>query len=122
MLLSLKAGDANSGVCGKVCGDVIPMWPNPALDYAVMEPYGVVGVIIPWNVPLYNIGQVLGPALAANNCVILKAPELAPFTVLRFAELVLEAGIPAGVVNVLPGGPECGSAMVAAGPVSGKRA
>ena len=102
-----------AGWVDKVGGDVIPVWPNPALDYAVMEPYGVVGVIIPWNVPLYNIGQVLGPALAANNCVILKAPELAPFTVLRFAELVLEAGIPAGVVNVLPGGPECGSAMVA---------
>ncbi len=102
-----------AGWVDKYAGDVIPVWPNPALDYTLMEPYGVVGVIIPWNVPMHNVGQVVGAALAANNCVVLKAPDLAPFAVLRFAELLAEAGIPAGVVNVLPGAAECGAAMVA---------
>ena len=102
-----------AGWVDKVAGDLIPTWPQPALDYAVMEPYGVIGVIIPWNVPQYNIGQVVAAALAANNCVVVKAPELAPFTVLRFGELVLEAGIPPGVVNIIPGAAETGAAMVA---------
>lgn len=102
-----------AGWVDKIGGEVVPVWPAKALDYAVWEPYGVVGVIIPWNVPLYNIGQVLGAALAAGNCVILKAPELAPFTALRFAELCVEAGFPAGVVNVLPGDGRTGAAMVA---------
>ena len=102
-----------AGWVDKVGGDVIPTWPAPALDYAVMEPYGVVGVIIPWNVPMYNIGQVIAAALAAGNAVVFKAPELAPFTVLRFGQLVLDAGIPPGVVNIVPGGAETGAAMVA---------
>jgi acyl-CoA reductase-like NAD-dependent aldehyde dehydrogenase len=102
-----------AGWVDKIGGEVIPTWPAPALDYTLMEPYGVVGVIIPWNVPLYNVGQVVAAALAAGNCVLFKPPELAPFAVLRFAELVLEAGIPPGVVNVVTGGPECGAAMVA---------
>jgi acyl-CoA reductase-like NAD-dependent aldehyde dehydrogenase len=102
-----------AGWADKVGGEVIPTWPAPALDYSLMEPYGVVGVIIPWNAVLYNIGQVLGAALAAANCVVLKAPELAPFAALRFAEIVVEAGIPRGVVNVVTGGPDCGAALVA---------
>jgi acyl-CoA reductase-like NAD-dependent aldehyde dehydrogenase len=101
-----------AGWVDKVGGEVIPTWPAPALDYSIMEPYGVVGVIIPWNVPMYNIGQVVGSAMAAGNAVIFKPPELAPFGALRFGELVLEAGIPPGVVNVIPGGPESGAAMV----------
>ncbi|HYB80091.1 MAG TPA: aldehyde dehydrogenase family protein [Mycobacterium sp.] len=102
-----------AGWVDKTGGDVIPTWPAPALDYTLMEPYGVIGVIIPWNAVMHNIGQVLGAALAAGNCVVLKAPELAPFAALRFGELVLEAGIPPGIVNVLPGGAECGQTMVA---------
>jgi acyl-CoA reductase-like NAD-dependent aldehyde dehydrogenase len=101
------------GWVDKIHGDVIPTWPAPALDYTIMEPYGVVGVIIPWNVPLYNIGQVVASAMAAGNAVLFKPPELAPFTALRFGELVLEAGIPPGVVNIVPGGPEGGKALVA---------
>ncbi|UXA06212.1 aldehyde dehydrogenase family protein [Mycobacterium sp. SMC-2] len=101
------------GWADKVGGDVIPTWPASALDYAVMEPYGVVGVIIPWNAVMHNIGQVVGAALAAGNCVLLKAPELAPFAALRFGELMVEAGIPPGVVNIVAGGPQCGQAMVA---------
>jgi aldehyde dehydrogenase (NAD+) len=101
-----------SGWVDKIGGDVIPTWPAPALDYSIQEPYGVVGVIIPWNVPMYNIGQVLGSALAAGNAVLFKPPELAPFAALRFGELVLEAGLPPGLVNIIPGGPECGEALV----------
>lgn len=102
-----------AGWADKVGGEVIPTWPAPAFDYAVREPYGVIGAIIPWNVVLHNIGQVLGPALAAGNAVVLKAPELAPFAALRFGELILEAGIPPGVVNIVAGGAECGRALVA---------
>ena len=102
-----------AGWVDKLGGDLIPTWPAPALDYAVMEPYGVVGVIIPWNVPMFNIGQVVAAAVAAGNAVVFKAPELAPFGVLRFGELVAEAGIPGGVVNIVPGSAETGAAMVA---------
>ncbi len=102
-----------AGWVDKVGGEVIPTWPAPALDYTIMEPYGVVGVIIPWNAVMHNIGQVIGAALAAGNCLLFKPPELAPFTALRFGELVLEAGIPPGVVNIVPGGPEGGKALVA---------
>ena len=101
------------GWVDKIGGDVIPTWPAPALDYSLQEPYGVVGVIIPWNVPMYNIGQVIGAALAGGNAVLFKPPELAPFSAIRFGELVLEAGIPPGVVNIIPGGPESGRALVA---------
>jgi acyl-CoA reductase-like NAD-dependent aldehyde dehydrogenase len=77
------------------------------------EPYGVVGAIIPWNGPLFAAGMVLAPALAAGNCVVLKAPDLAPYAVMRLAELFAEAGFPPGVVNLVTGGAEVGEAMVA---------
>ena len=102
-----------AGWVDKVAGELIPTWPAPALDYAVLEPYGVVAAIIPWNAVMHNIGQVLGAALAAGNCVLLKAPELAPFAALRFGELVVEAGFPPGVVNIVAGGADCGRALVA---------
>lgn len=101
----------NAGWADKIGGTVEPTWPVPALDYTLEEPYGVVGVVIPWNGPLASIGMVLAPALAAGNCVVFKPPELAPWTSLRFGELLLEAGIPPGVVNVLPGGAEAGEAL-----------
>ncbi len=102
----------NAGWMDKIGGEVITTWPIPAFDYAVDEPYGVVGVIIPWNGPVHAIGMTLGPVLAAGNCTILKPPELAPFAALRMGELFLEAGFPPGVVNVVPGGPEAGEALV----------
>lgn len=101
----------NAGWADKIGGTVEPTWPAPALDYTLEEPYGVVGVIIPWNGPLASIGMVVAPALAAGNCVVLKPPELTPWTSLRFGELVLEAGIPPGVVNVIPGGAAAGEAL-----------
>lgn len=75
------------------------------------EPYGVIGAIPPWNGSMAGMGQKCGPALAAGNAVVAKPPELAPFGMLRFAELALEAGVPPGVLNVVVGGPEAGRAL-----------
>jgi acyl-CoA reductase-like NAD-dependent aldehyde dehydrogenase len=76
------------------------------------EPYGVVGVITPWNGSLVVTGSCVAPALAAGNAVVLKPSEVAPFAALRFGELCVEAGLPAGLVNVVPAGPEGGDALV----------
>src|SRR5688572_8506495 len=89
------------------------MWGAPAHDYVSYEPYGVVGVIIPWNGPLFAASMVLAPALAAGNCVVLKAPDLAPYSTMQLVELLHDAGIPPGVVNLVTGGAEVGEAMVA---------
>jgi aldehyde dehydrogenase (NAD+) len=102
----------NAGWADKIGGDVIETWPVPALDYAKDEPYGVIGVIIPWNGPVYSTGMTVAPALAAGNCVVIKPPEQAPFAVLRLGDLFLEAGFPPGVVNVVTAGPEGGEALV----------
>ncbi len=75
------------------------------------EPHGVVGAIPPWNGSMVGMGQKCGPALAAGNAVVAKPPELAPFGMLRFAELALDAGVPAGVLNVVVGGAEAGAAL-----------
>ena len=74
-------------------------------------PFGVIGVIPPWNGSMVGMGQKCGPALAAGNAVVAKAPELAPFGMLRFAELALEAGLPPGVLNVVVGGAVAGAAL-----------
>src|SRR5262245_48581049 len=76
------------------------------------EPVGVVGQIAPWNYPLLMAIWKLGPALAAGCTVILKPAPSTPLTSLMLAELTAEAGIPAGVVNILPGGNESGQALV----------
>lgn len=102
----------NAGWADKGGGEVHDTWPVPALDYSIEEPFGVVGVIIPWNGPMAAIGQVVAPALAAGNCVVIKPPELAPYTALMMGELFLEAGFPPGVVSVIPGGPTGGEALV----------
>jgi acyl-CoA reductase-like NAD-dependent aldehyde dehydrogenase len=101
-----------AGWADKLEGSVIPVWPGDALDYTLAEPYGVVAIIVPWNGPLASIGMKVAPALAAGNCVILKPSEMAPFSSLRFAELCQEAGLPDGVLSVLPGGSETGDALV----------
>jgi len=73
------------------------------VDITVHEPLGVVGVIVPWNFPMPIAGWGLGPALAAGNTVVLKPAEVTPLTAIRLGELALEAGVPAGVLNVVPG-------------------
>jgi phenylacetaldehyde dehydrogenase len=83
-------------------------------SYTLREPIGVVGQIIPWNFPLLMAAWKLGPALAAGNCVILKPAEQTPLTALRLAGLIAEAGMPDGVVNVVPGfGQTAGAALAA---------
>jgi len=88
--------------------------PTPANSLALItrEPVGVVAAIVPWNYPMIMAAWKIAPALAAGNSVILKPSEKSPLTALRLAELGLEAGLPAGVLNVLPGyGNEAGAAL-----------
>ena len=78
----------------------------------VREPVGVVGAVLPWNFPLMMLAWKIGPALATGNSVIVKPAEQTSLTTLRVAELAIEAGIPAGVLNVLPGlGPDVAEPM-----------
>ncbi|HEY6278286.1 MAG TPA: aldehyde dehydrogenase family protein [Streptosporangiaceae bacterium] len=83
-------------------------------SYTLREPVGVCGQIIPWNFPLLMAAWKLGPALAAGNCVILKPAEQTPLSALRLAELMAEAGLPDGVVNVVTGFGETAGAALAA--------
>ncbi len=82
--------------------------------YSLREPVGVVGQIIPWNFPLLMAAWKLGPALAAGCAVVLKPAEQTPLSALRLGELILEAGIPEGVVNIVPGYGETAGAALAA--------
>ncbi|MFJ9012070.1 aldehyde dehydrogenase family protein [Streptomyces canus] len=83
------------------------------LDVTILEPLGVVGVIAPWNFPMPIAAWGTAPALAAGNAVVLKPAETTPLTALRLAELALEAGLPDGLFQVLPGhGPVAGTALV----------
>ncbi|MGO9142832.1 MAG: aldehyde dehydrogenase family protein, partial [Streptosporangiaceae bacterium] len=83
-------------------------------SYTLREPVGVVGQIIPWNFPLLMAAWKLGPALATGCTVVLKPAEQTPLTALRLAELIAEAGVPDGVVNVVPGFGETAGAALAA--------
>ena len=82
------------------------------LAYTIPEPYGVIGIIITWNGPLVSIGMKVIPALAAGNTVVIKPSELTPYATEHFMDLVKQAGIPAGVVNMVPGTAEAGEALV----------
>ena len=73
------------------------------IDVTFHEPLGVVGVIVPWNFPMPIAGWGFAPALAAGNTVVLKPAELTPLTAIRLGELALEAGLPEGVLTVIPG-------------------
>jgi acyl-CoA reductase-like NAD-dependent aldehyde dehydrogenase len=93
-------------------GDVLPVHQPGMLCYTRKEPVGVCGQIIPWNFPLLMAAWKLAPALAAGCTVVLKPAEQTPLSALRLGELALEAGIPAGVINVLTGDGETGAALV----------
>jgi acyl-CoA reductase-like NAD-dependent aldehyde dehydrogenase len=90
-----------AGAVDKHHGETIPVAGGVAATFR--EPLGVVGLIVPWNFPLNIASWKLGPALACGNTVVLKPAELTPLSAMRLSELVLEAGIPEGVVNVLVG-------------------
>ncbi len=91
-----------AGFADKLVGSSAPLGPS-TVTLNVYQPRGVVGAITPWNFPSVNAVYKLGPALAAGNSVVLKPSELAPSSALRIAELALEAGVPEGVLNVVPG-------------------
>lgn len=90
------------GMADKFQGDVVPVEAG-FLNYVSREPLGVVGQVVPWNFPLMFTSWKMAPALAAGNCVVLKPAEITPLSSLRIAELMAEAGMPDGVVNILPG-------------------
>ena len=83
--------------------DEVAATPHDQLGLVTREPVGVVAAIVPWNFPLMMACWKLGPALATGNSVVLKPSEKSPLTAIRVAQLAIEAGIPAGVLNVLPG-------------------
>jgi aldehyde dehydrogenase (NAD+) len=86
---------------------------NSDFSYTLLQPYGVIGAIVTWNGPLINMGMKLGAILAAGNTVVMKPSELTPYAADLLGQLVLEAGIPPGVVNMVPGGAQAGQALVA---------
>jgi aldehyde dehydrogenase (NAD+) len=102
--------DYYAGWADKLNGEVIGAWD---FNYTIPEPYGVVAAIVPFNGPVWEIGMKAAPALAAGNTVVIKPPELAPYSSILFGRLCLEAGIPPGVVNIVLAGPEGTSALVA---------
>src|SRR5580700_8558355 len=100
-----------AGWADKIQGRTIPI-AGDYFCYTRLEPVGVVGQIIPWNFPLLMQAWKLAPALAAGNTVVLKVAEQTPLSALRVGELIVEAGFPEGVVNILPGyGPTAGAAI-----------
>lgn len=111
--LSIGALRYNAAFPSKIQGDTLPVTPPDMHVYTRREPIGVVGAIVPWNFPICQACFKLAPALAAGCTVILKPAEQTPLSALILGELALEAGLPAGVINVLPGdGETTGQAIV----------
>jgi aldehyde dehydrogenase (NAD+) len=101
-----------AGWADKIEGLVAPVSATGVVhDYTVPAPYGVVAAIIPWNGPAMALAVKVAPALAAGNAVVLKPSERAPFSSAAFAQLVTEAGLPSGLVNVVGGGPAVGARL-----------
>ncbi|XP_039263657.2 cytosolic 10-formyltetrahydrofolate dehydrogenase-like [Styela clava] len=95
-----------AGWCDKIHGKTIPInhaHPNRNLTYTKREPIGVCAIVIPWNYPLMMLAWKMASCLAAGNTMVLKPAQVTPLTALKFAELVVEAGFPPGVINILPG-------------------
>ena len=106
-----------AGMAVSIHGETIEnSLPGEYFSYTLKEPIGVVGAIIPWNGPLGATVWKVGPALATGCTVVLKPAEEAPLTSLRLGELILEAGVPPGVVNIVPGNGETAGAALAAHP------
>jgi aldehyde dehydrogenase (NAD+) len=99
-----------AGFADKVFGKTIPM-AGPFFAYTRLEPKGVAGQIIPWNYPLMMQSWKLAPSLAAGCTSVLKPAEQTPLTSLKVGELIIEAGFPAGVVNIIPGEGDTGAAL-----------
>ena len=105
--------DFYGGICDKLRGATIPV-PSGYFAYTIREPYGVVGAIVPWNLPLVMACLKSAPALAAGNTVILKPAEQTPLSALVLADLCQQAGLPDGAINIVPGFGEAAGAALAA--------
>ncbi|MGP4056399.1 aldehyde dehydrogenase family protein [Mycobacterium sp. 4D054] len=101
-----------AGYADKPHGSSTPVSGSSDLNFVEREPYGVVAVLAPWNGSLAVAASCVAPALAAGNAVVFKPSELAPLAARRFGELCVEAGLPLGLVNVIPAAAEGGSALV----------
>jgi acyl-CoA reductase-like NAD-dependent aldehyde dehydrogenase len=102
-----------AGWCTKIEGETIPV-PGNFFNYTLREPYGVCGIITPWNFPLLMVAWKLAPALACGNTAVVKIAEETPLSGLRLGQLCQEAGFPDGVINIVPGfGETAGRALVA---------
>ena len=100
-----------AGAPERLLGQTIPV--AGGVDMTFREPLGVVGLIVPWNFPLVIASWKVAPALAAGNCIVLKPAELTPLTAIELERIALEAGLPEGVLNVVPGpGSVCGRRLV----------
>src|SRR5882724_10170323 len=100
-----------AGAADKFFGETIGI-NKPGLDFTLRQPFGVVGLIVPWNFPLVIATWKVAPALACGNTAVLKPASLTPLSALRLGELALQAGVPPGVLNVVPGpGAEVGALL-----------
>lgn len=100
-----------AGAADKIHGETLPIDKPDMFVFTDREPIGVVAAVIPWNSQMFLSAVKIGPALAAGNTIVLKASEHASAPLLEFGKLVAEAGIPDGVVNIVTGGPICGTAL-----------
>ncbi|MBS7703728.1 aldehyde dehydrogenase (NAD+) [Chelatococcus asaccharovorans] len=100
------------GLADKIEGSVIPLKQTSVLNYTLKEPLGVIAVIVPWNSPLLLAIMAIAPALSAGNAIVLKPSEVTSASAIEIAALAIEAGFPAGVINVVTGAREAGAALV----------
>ncbi|HEX5175454.1 MAG TPA: aldehyde dehydrogenase family protein, partial [Chthoniobacteraceae bacterium] len=110
--LGARVFEYYAGAIGKFCGQTIPV-ARGGFDFTLREPHGVVAAIVPWNFPFPIACWKVAPAIAAGNCVVLKPASLSPLTSLRLARIAFDAGLPAGVLQVVPGdGNTIGDALI----------
>ncbi|MCH7724069.1 MAG: aldehyde dehydrogenase family protein, partial [Bacteroidetes bacterium] len=109
--LAIECFEYFAGMADKIEGETLPVNGN-FLNYVTREPVGVVAQIIPWNFPLLMLSWKIAPALASGCTVVLKPAEQTPLTALKFAELVLEVGLPPGVINIITGDGKTGELLV----------
>ncbi len=112
-MLGARIFEYYAGAVSKFCGETIPV-ARGGLSFTLRQPMGVVAAIVPWNFPFPIACWKVAPALAAGNCVVLKPASISPLSAIRLGELAHEAGLPAGVLQVIPGaGGAIGDALVA---------
>src|SRR5665213_3924115 len=111
VMLGARIFEYYAGAVTKFYGQTIPV-SRGGFDFTVPQPLGVVAAIVPWNFPFPITCWKAAPALATGNCVVVKPASLSPLTALRLGELAVEAGLPPGVLQIVPGsGGEAGEAL-----------